>query len=245
MWHGLSAAALLRAWEEAADRSAVERALVLLHCADPARPMDELRHLPIGARDAALFEVRAATFGPQIAGHALCPACAGRLEFGFDTHDLVSLPAAAHDSHPFAAGIDGYTLRLRSPDSSALAKACEAEDLDGARRRLLEHCVIAAEYQACTVGVGELPDAVHVAATQAIAANDPCADLTFALHCPDCGHAWSLVFDIVSFFWDEIAAYAKQLLIDVDRLARAYGWREYDILAMSPLRRQSYLQLVG
>jgi hypothetical protein len=244
MWRGLSAAALLQAWEMAAGRPAVERALVLLHCADPARPLDELRRLPIGARDAALFELHAATFGPQIAGHALCPACGARLEYGFDTRDLVSLPAAC-DSEPFTTSIDGYALRLRVPDSDALAQACAGGDVDGARQRLLEHCVIAAEHQGASIAAGELPEAVHLAAMQAIAAHDPGADLTLAMDCRECGHAWSLVFDIVSFFCDEIGAYASQLLIDVDRLARAYGWREDDILAMSPLRRQSYLQLVG
>jgi hypothetical protein len=34
-------------------------------------------------------------------------------------------------------------------------------------------------------------------------------------------------------------------LREVHTLAWAYGWREADILAMSPARRQFYIELVG
>jgi len=46
------------------------------------------------------------------------------------------------------------------------------------------------------------------------------------------------------FFWAELAAEAKRLLREVDALARAYGWREADILALSSQRRHAYLELV-
>ena len=64
-----------------------------------------------------------------------------------------------------------------------------------------------------------------------------------ALYCPECGHRWHATFDIVSFFWSEIDAWAYRTLHQVHRLASAYGWREADILAMSPWRRQFYLSL--
>jgi hypothetical protein len=49
----------------------------------------------------------------------------------------------------------------------------------------------------------------------------------------------------VTFFWKEIAAHAKRLLREVHILAAAYKWREADILAMNPNRRQYYLEMVG
>ena len=52
------------------------------------------------------------------------------------------------------------------------------------------------------------------------------------------------MFDIVSFFWAEIDAWARRVLREVNVLARAYGWRESDILALSPVRRQIYLSMV-
>ncbi len=52
------------------------------------------------------------------------------------------------------------------------------------------------------------------------------------------------MFDVVSFFWSEICVQAKRLLREVHTLARAYGWREADILNMSTARRQFYLEMV-
>jgi hypothetical protein len=50
-------------------------------------------------------------------------------------------------------------------------------------------------------------------------------------------------FDIEEYFWVEVAARAMRILREIHILARAYGWREADILAMSTRRRQAYLEL--
>jgi hypothetical protein len=52
------------------------------------------------------------------------------------------------------------------------------------------------------------------------------------------------VFDIISFFWTELDSLARRLLQDVHVLAKAYSWREADILSMSATRRQFYLEMV-
>jgi hypothetical protein len=44
---------------------------------------------------------------------------------------------------------------------------------------------------------------------------------------------------------EEVDRHARQVLREVDQLARAYGWREPDILALSRDRRRAYLGLVG
>jgi hypothetical protein len=74
--------------------------------------------------------------------------------------------------------------------------------------------------------------------------HDAQADVTLAMRCVACGHAWQLLFDIGAFLWSEIDACATRLLGEVDALARAYGWREADILAMSGTRRAAYLGMV-
>ena len=63
--------------------------------------------------------------------------------------------------------------------------------------------------------------------------------------CPACRHRWQAVFDILTFFWTEIRREARRLLEHVHVLARAYGWREGEILALSERRRQAYLEMVG
>ena len=71
--------------------------------------------------------------------------------------------------------------------------------------------------------------------------HDPQAEVLMPLTCPNCEHSWHSLFDIVSFFWTELTSQAKQLLQEVHVLARFYGWREADILAMTTVRRRFYL----
>jgi len=66
-----------------------------------------------------------------------------------------------------------------------------------------------------------------------------------SLTCAACNHKWFVGFDIVSYFCTEINAWASRMLREVHLLASTYGWRENDILAMSPWRRQSYLEMIG
>jgi hypothetical protein len=77
-----------------------------------------------------------------------------------------------------------------------------------------------------------------------MAERDPQAELLLDLTCPACAHRWEAPFDIVPFFWTEIATEAKRLLREVHTLARSYGWREADVLAMSATRRRSYLEVL-
>jgi hypothetical protein len=88
-----------------------------------------------------------------------------------------------------------------------------------------------------------LTSAVSAEIAERIAAADPQAEIELALVCPSCEHRWSMVFDIATFLWKELHAWALQTLRDVHTLARSYGWREADVLALSPTRRQAYLEL--
>ena len=78
-----------------------------------------------------------------------------------------------------------------------------------------------------------------------MARHDPDADVSIAFECPACGAAWLSRFDIVSYFWGELDDWAQRLLAEVHALARAYGWSEAAILALSPTRRRFYLEMVG
>jgi hypothetical protein len=77
------------------------------------------------------------------------------------------------------------------------------------------------------------------------ATSDPQADVQIQLLCPACSSTWEQDFDISSFLWAEIDTWARRLLADVHVLARAYGWDEDQILALSPLRRHAYLEMVS
>jgi hypothetical protein len=94
------------------------------------------------------------------------------------------------------------------------------------------------------IAVEDLPPEVVAAVSERMAEADPQADVQLALACPQCEHHWHTPLDIVSFFWSEINALALRLLNDIHTLASAYGWKEADIVAMAPTRRQAYLELI-
>jgi hypothetical protein len=74
---------------------------------------------------------------------------------------------------------------------------------------------------------------------------DAQANVQLDLHCPACQRGWTAAFDIVAFFWGELDAWAQRLLVEVHKLASAYGWSEADILGMSQVRRNLYLNIVN
>jgi hypothetical protein len=112
------------------------------------------------------------------------------------------------------------------------------------RNRLLARCVLdARDASGEKVSAELLPSHVAAAIAREMAVADPGADVELDLTCPACEHRWQAVFDIAGFLWKEIQAWAQRALRDVHCLARAYGWREADVLALTPTRRQIYMEL--
>ena len=92
--------------------------------------------------------------------------------------------------------------------------------------------------------VHELPMPVLDALSRHMEALDPGAGVSFALVCPQCGTCWDAQLDVGELVWQKLRAAAERLLLDVDALARAYGWTEPEVLRLSPVRRAAYLQMV-
>jgi hypothetical protein len=90
-----------------------------------------------------------------------------------------------------------------------------------------------------------LPTSDDLLAGDAMAQHDPDADVRITLACPACGDRSQAHFDIVSYLWSELDDWAQRVLADVHVLARAYGWSEDAILALSPSRRQIYLEMAS
>jgi hypothetical protein len=241
----LSAAHIVQIWELGQGKHPLDQALTCLAFALPDQPLDSLANLSIGRRNGYLLTLRELTFGPTLDSVATCPSCQETLEFALQGGDIRTGDPSVPLVEPVACEIDGLRLKFRLPNSLDLAATVGLKDADGARRRMLERCVLAASQGEQAIAVTDLPDPVLAQVEQAIAAADPQADITLDLTCPACGHSWQVLFDIGDFLWAEITAYAQRLLLDTHQLARAYGWAEADILAMSNQRRQYYLELVS
>lgn len=229
-------------WERGLAARPCERALAILAAACPESPPDDLAHASIGRRDAGLLSVREWAFGPDLSVLADCPQCRQSLETILRIDDLRAPAGEAGAGLESSITSGRYGVRCRPPNTADLL-ACDGQDAAVIRRRLFACCVVEARRDGKAIAADDLPDEVVRVAVERMAALDPQADTRITLTCPECRHGWSEVFDIASFFWVEIDAWARRLLRDVNVLARAYGWREHDILALSPVRRQLYLAM--
>jgi hypothetical protein len=238
----LSAHDLLEVREVGQDQHPLDRALTLLGAACPELAWEELVGLSVGARDARLLTLRERTFGPRLAGFVECPRCAEGLEFEAAVSDLRAPPASGGESWELM--IRDLSLRFRLPDSRDLGAAAASPDPGVARRLLVRRCVLHASRGGAPVASDDLPPEAIAALALQMVERDPQAETLLEFSCPACEHDWQALFDIVAFFWSELAARADHLLGEVHALARAYGWREADILGMSAHRRRFYLEMV-
>jgi uncharacterized protein (UPF0212 family) len=237
----LSAAELLDVWERGLRQPPARRAVALIEAACPELSPGEAAALPIGRRDARLLDLRELLLGPDLTIVARCPNCGEQLDSTFHGAQLRADPGPAEPTRTIAA--DAYRIAFRLPASDDLLALSRAPDRAAARRMLLDRCILHAEHDGARADVASLPEDVVAAVAARMAAADPQADVELALSCPACAHAWHAAFDVAGFFWQEIHAWAKATLRGVHALARAYGWREADVLALSPTRRQIYLEL--
>ncbi|NHB84438.1 hypothetical protein G7085_06995 [Tessaracoccus sp. HDW20] len=152
---------------------------------------------------------------------------------------LASLPGPATE-RPESV-VDGHTAVLRPLTSADALAALDAVD---PAAELVARCLL------CLTGpdgarLDAVPDALVGPLAAALAGSDPAALIEVGLSCAECGHGWGEPLDVGGFLWREVDAWARRTLREVHALAGAYGWREADILALTPARRAAYLQLVG
>lgn len=239
----LAAPEILSAWESGRNRPLVDRGLSLLLQACPDESWDDLASLPVGVRDARLLTLREWTFGSRLTGLTSCPACNERLEVSFSVDDLRSEAPSPPDE--ILLSVAGCEISFRLPNSHDLMVLADTNRTETVSEDLLERCLLEAHRDGVELTDSELPPEVSTAIVDAMGEADPQADVHTALECPSCGHGWRASFDIVGFFWAEIETWAFRTLHQVHVLARAYGWREADILALDPWRRQFYLNMVS
>jgi len=243
----LTAAELLNVWEDGGSSTSSRRAVLLLTAMYPGARQDALASLSVGRRDAELLRLREDLWGPQMAAIAVCPTCRERLELTLDIPDLLAMADGADATEVGETSLTqgDCSVVFRIPTTEDVIASEGAEDVDAARSLILERCLLSAEQAGAPVNLLQLPAEVVAAIAESMAQADPLADIQLKIDCPSCQHQWRAAFDIVSFLWTEIEAWARRILFEVHTLARAYGWREAEILALSAARRQFYLEMVG
>jgi hypothetical protein len=247
----VSAAQAIELWERGADRTLAQRAALLAGFAFPQAQPAQIERTSISRRDSAILALREETLGSRMECFVECRRCRTRLEFTFEAREfLESEPALGPDAGSYELEAGGWRIRYRLPTGADVAEIAARASGDAARGALLERCILSvvradatsSGSAALAAAFDQLPEAVLGALEAALEAQDPLAKASFSTVCAACGHASNFRFDVVAYFCTELFAIAKQLLYEVDVLARTYHWREADVLAMSAVRRRCYVE---
>jgi hypothetical protein len=239
---GLTASELLDVFERGRPFGDAERALLLLESAGD-QDAASLGALSVGRRDALLWELRERTFGSHLEGAFACPGCGETLELSLSVEELRA--RSESDGAPgIHLSIEGHEIDARVPTCDDLVAVERQPDLSSARRLLLERCV------RCTSNgrrrsTTRLPRPVVERVGEELAAANGRSVTELELRCPACGEVQAVAFDIASFLWNEVRAWAPRLLEEAHTLAATHGWSEADILGMSAWRRRAYLELAA
>jgi hypothetical protein len=241
--NGLSADAVLRISDAGVGLLPYEQALVVLRVADRTIGDEQLWSLTMGERDIRLLRIREGTFGPTMRARSACRGCGEVAEFELTTTEVIARGRPSTPDLPADVQDGDMVVSARLPTSRDLARIASLTDPEDAGLELARGCVEAASRGGEDVPSRSLAPATLGAVADAIRAADPLAEVLVTVRCPACGDVGETLFDIASYLWDEIAAEARRLIHEVALLARAYGWREQDVLTLAPHRRRAYLEL--
>lgn len=234
----LSAAELLDIWDRGQGMRPVDRALLLLSGG-------EGEALPLGQANRRLLELRARAFGPRLDVRVDCATCGERLELSLDAAELTAPAAAGSAAAEVRVEHQGWRVTGRLLTPGDLRDAAELGDEEAARAALVRRAVRQAAHRGRPVQADALPPEVVEALGARMLESDPLAELLLEMECPDCGARWEAPLEPAEFLWAEVEAEAARLLREVHALARAYGWSEPQVLALTAPRRRAYLEMAG
>ncbi len=206
---------------------------------------DVIRALGIGTRERLLIEAYRATFGPLLDLVARCPACAELTEIAVAVGDVLAPPSSGEGEG--ACVVDAMTVLVRiatGADHERVA-GMAAANAGRAARELIAACILEVRDAAgAAIKPAEVHDRVAGEVEATLRRIDPDADIGATIECPACEARFRATLDGHALIAGAITPEAA-LFAEVDMLARAYGWREADILAIPLLRRRRYLELAA
>lgn len=229
----LTQAELLSLWEAGRSLHPLDQGVLALEAAVPESE-GSVADWPIGRRNRALAELHCAAFGPKLRGWTACRHCGEQLEFQMDARALAEI-GAARGEECIVRGQRSYRL----PSSRDLATIAAEPDTSVAAERLVRQCCIPDGTREPAWNEEEIN-----AIGELMSVADPLAEILLRFDCPSCGDSFEESLELASFLWSALEARARRLLTAVHELAAAYGWSEADILALSPARREVYMEMV-
>lgn len=204
----------------------------------------EVGALEIGSANRRLLQLHRSLFGSRIACLAECPTCDSELELDIDSDSLL-VPEPSRAPQPLLLQVGEWEVSFRLPTEGDIEAARAENDLLAAESTLLHRCVESCRQCEETTTISLAPPEVRTLISARMEESDPLAIIDFELCCASCGHVWSSMLEPDVFIWMQLNAWANRMVRHVHTLATAYGWSELDIVRMSPMKRQLYLDLVA
>ncbi len=230
---------LLAIWERGIACETWARADALLAASGAEGPRT------LGQRTRGLLRLHASLFGGRADLVSRCPSCQTAAQFSVDCSTLLEQLPATADSATQRLELDGFALEFRLPTGADVAAASSEDTDEGFARCVLDRCVLVCVRDGVLTSLNDVPDHVLDAVSRQMEGLDPGASLSFAVRCPECAAHWDAPLDTGQLVWQKVQAAAERLFLDIDALARAYGWTEQQVLSLPPVRRAAYLQIVS
>jgi hypothetical protein len=241
-WRGFGQRADLDLDFSGADRPALVSTL-LAACAAQVAEAGWPWALTLAERIGALVNIVLQTEGgDSIALSLRCPDCAEALELAVPCAVLLREAQRNHAEPHVDVALDASrSLRLRRP-TAADQRAWRADTYgseEEAAAAILRSLVVSGAADAAALAAGDLQQV-----SDAMEAFDPLASFQVSTVCPRCGAQATVPVDLEAALLARLRAHQGALLVQVHRLASAYGWTEEQVLSIPPHRREQYLLLV-
>lgn len=231
---------LVEGWERASARPSPWREVELL-AAITGSEAAALARLSLGDRDRLLLHALRAVAGDTLACETTCPACQSTLEFEIRVAALITdrPPEPGNDAR---LDVGDCELTLRLLDTHDLAHSIAASG--DIAQDLFERSIVSARRGGDALPVSALGADARRAVAARLEEMDAQMDVALDVACQECAHRWRAPLDPGLLLLREVERSAQRSIEEVHVLAREYGWREADILAMPRSRRWRYLELV-
>lgn len=197
---------------------------------------------PLASRDLALLQLAQDLFGDELACVATCPGCGELQEFELSA-SVVAKAIVPNDAETIR--IDDWEIGVVPLTSRLIAEAVTAGGLDDVEVKLAKAAVEQVRRLGDESIVTPIPDQLIRRLIARIEAREAQGEALVAFACANCGNEWSDSFDAGSHLRERIDETAARLLREIATLARAFGWSERETLALPPVRRRAYVEMVA
>ncbi|MBL4537974.1 MAG: hypothetical protein JKP96_04830 [Oceanicaulis sp.] len=229
--------------ERGSGLNVLDRTRLLLSFLHPEESPGSLDGLPLGECDRRLLEARAQRFGSTTVLTCRCGSCDSDYELPIDLAAILDYGAAGpvNEAVSVCCGSKTYQVSpVRFMELDAIALEPKAEERERMLLRAAVKSVQSSDGALAPVAPSRIPKSHRVALSKALDQADPLAVIVFPMTCSVCGTDWAPRLEPADLLWRDLEQECSEIIDDVRVLAQTFGWRELDILTMSPVRRRAY-----